>query len=392
MLQNERGEECRLSADDASKINKVLFKYDIIDEDDKLTDEGRTRIEQNDIPLPEHLKTFSKEIGNLLKVIVTGEIPKPGNERNTATAAPNRNFAKAEFQALWKIISEKTVYQVKFDTQKLIDDSAEKINNPKNLVLTKHRYEVSTGELQTGGTEEQLRQGKMMSAPKRRSETVEADKGGSASSVRYDIVGEIEVQTGLKRTTIVAILKLISPTTFALVRQNPEEFIAGCSKYINEAKANLIVNHISYHKRNEQYDAATVFTNIPNVPQNTTLYHKHIYDYLATDSGIEKKFAAELEQHEEVVVYAKLPKNFVVPTPIANYTPDWAIVIDKDKVRNIYFVAETKGSTADQDLRGIELAKIECARKHFSEIGGDEVRFGVVKDYDGLLNIVAGKE
>jgi type III restriction enzyme len=388
LIRNEQGEERRLSEDDAKKINKLLFKQDIIDDNDKLTDEGRTRIEQNDIPLPEHLKTFSKEIGNLLKTIVTGEIPKPENDRDTVKAAPNRNFAKAEFQALWNIISEKTVYQVKFDTQILIKDSAKNIT--ENLVLTKHRYEVSTGELQTGGTEEQLRQGEMMSAPKRRWETVEADS--STSSVRYDIVGEIEVQTGLKRTTIVAILKLISPTTFALVRQNPEEFIAGCSKYINEAKANLIVNHISYHKRNEQYDAATVFTNIPNVPQNTTLYHKHIYDYLATDSGIEKKFAAELEQQEDVVVYAKLPKNFVVPTPIANYTPDWAIVFDKDKVRHIYFVAETKGSTEEQDLRGIELAKIECARKHFSEIGGDEVRFGVVKDYDGLLNIVAGKE
>lgn len=390
LIRNEHGEERTLSEDDAKKINKLLFKHDLIDEDDKLTDEGRTRIEQNDIPLPEHLQAFSKEICNLLKTIVTGDIPKPENDRNTLTAAPNRNFAKAEFQALWKIISEKTVYQVKFDTEKLIKDSAEKIT--EKLVLTKHRYEVSTGELQTGGTEEQLRQGEMMSAPKRRWETVEADKGGSASSVRYDIIGEIELQTGLKRTTIVAILKLISPTTFALVRQNPEEFIAGCSKYINEAKANLIVNHISYHKRNEQYDAATVFTNIPNVPQNTTLYHKHIYDYLATDSAIEKTFAARLEQHEEVVVYAKLPKNFVIPTPIAAYTPDWAIVIDKDKVRNIYFVAETKGSTEEQDLRGIELAKIKCAEEHFSVIGGGEVRFGVVKDYDGLLNIVAGKE
>lgn len=388
MLENERGEERRLSADDASKINKVLFKHDIIDEDDKLTDEGRTRIEQNDIPLPEHLKTFSKEICNLLKTIVTGDIPKPENDRNTLTAAPNRNFAKAEFQALWNIISEKTVYQVKFDTEKLIEDSAKNIT--KNLVLTKHRYEVSIGELQTGGTEEQLRQGEMMSAPKRRWETVEANS--STSSVRYDIVGEIEAQTGLQRKTIVAILQNIAEEKFNLVRQNPEEFIAGCSKYINEAKANLIVNHISYHKRNEQYDAATVFTNIPNVPQNTTLYHKHIYDYLATDSGIEKKFAADLEEHEEVVVYAKLPKKFVIPTPIANYTPDWAIVFDKDKMRHIYFVAETKGSTEKQNLRPIEEFKIECARKHFSEIGGGEVRFDMVENYDDLLNIVAGKE
>jgi restriction endonuclease len=55
------------------------------------------------------------------------------------------------------------------------------------------------------------------------------------------------------------------------------------------------------------------------------------------------------------------PRVFI-STPVANYSPDWAIVFDKEKVSHIYFVAETKGSDSDMDLREIEKLKIHCAR------------------------------
>jgi type III restriction enzyme len=89
-----------------------------------------------------------------------------------------------------------------------------------------------------------------------------------------------------------------------------------------------------------------------------------------------------------VVVYAKLPKSFYISTPIANYSPDWAIVFDKEKVRHIYFVAETKGSDSDMDLRGIEQLKIHCAEKHFDSISGGVVKFSKVSSFDKLLEII----
>lgn len=95
-----------------------------------------------------------------------------------------------------------------------------------------------------------------------------------------------------------------------------------------------------------------------------------------------------LENSTEVVVYAKLPKSFYISTPVANYSPDWAIVFDKDKVRHIYFVAESKGSDSDMDLREIEKLKIHCATEHFKEISGNEVKFEKVSSYDKLLEIV----
>ena len=89
-----------------------------------------------------------------------------------------------------------------------------------------------------------------------------------------------------------------------------------------------------------------------------------------------------------MIVYAKLPKSFYITTPVANCSPDWAIVFDKDKVRHIYFVAETKGSDSDMDLRGIEHLKLHCAEKHFETISVGIVKFSKVSSYDKLMEIV----
>ena len=54
------------------------------------------------------------------------------------------------------------------------------------------------------------------------------------------------------------------------------------------------------------------------------------------------------------------------------------------------FVAETKGSLDSLDLRGIEDAKIACARKHFVAISGTNISYGIVRTYQDLLDIVTG--
>jgi type III restriction enzyme len=248
-------------------------------------------------------------------------------------------------------------------------------------------YEVKTGELQDG-TREQMQDGSLIIESDRQNLKLKNDLFTNAV---YDIVGEIEVLTNLTRSTIVAVLKAIKQEKFLLLRKNPEEFIAKCSKLINEVKASLIINNIVYHKIDEQYDAKTVFTNDKFALRDSELLKKHIYDYLTSDSKIESEFARALENSTEVIVYAKLPKSFYISTPIANYSPDWAIVLDQNKVRHIYFVAETKGSDSDMDLREIEKLKIHCAEKHFETISGGVVKFSKVSSYDKLLEMVQMK-
>ena len=128
---------------------------------------------------------------------------------------------------------------------------------------------------------------------------------------------------------------------------------------------------------------------------------KHIYDYLVTDSEIERKFVygdpksveqGGLELAKEVTVYAKLPKGFFIPTPVGNYNPDWAIAFEEDAVKHVYFVAETKGSMSSLQLKGMEEAKIECARRFFEQLNAElvakNVTYNVVDNFNSLMNIV----
>lgn len=382
MIANEEGEELRLTEDDAKKLQFKLIVSEIIDEDYKITSKGKELIEQGKVPLPEKLEPFKESVCKLLQTIYTGAEFKPEDERQTVVLNPNKNFAKKEFQALWEKINLKTIYEVQFDTEQLIQDAKIKIDAQLNI--GDRVYEVKTGELEDGSAE-QMKEGSLVRESKRQYMKLKNDL--YADTV-YDIVGEIEVQTNLTRKTIVAILKKIAPTKFAYIRKNPEEFIAKCSKLINEVKASLIINNIVYHKTEERYDAKTVFTNDKSALRQSDLLEKHIYDFLTSDSKIESDFATALENSTEVVVYAKLPKSFYVSTPVANYSPDWAIVFDKDKVRHIYFVAETKGSDSDMDLREIEKLKIHCATEHFKEISGAEVKFEKVSSYEKLMDFV----
>ena len=159
---------------------------------------------------------------------------------------------------------------------------------------------------------------------------------------------------------------------------------------INQEKAATVIDGITYHKTENKYDNS-IFT-INNVRgelgENAIDVKKHIYDFLITDSKNETNFAKKLESGE-VTVYAKLPNGFKIPTPVGNYNPDWAIVFDNNSFKYIYFIAETKGSMNSMELREVEKAKIECARKHFQCLCSNTVKYDVVDSYESLINILA---
>ena len=376
-------EKYRLTSDDAKKINKILYKVDIIDDEDKITEKGKEQIAQGTMPLPENLEQYRASMGNLLKSIYTESAFKPEDERATIALRTNGNFMKREFQELWNKISLKTIYEVHFDTPKLIGESALLIN--RDLHIADMAYEVKTGEQKREGSKQELDGGTHFTQSDRERFKL---KTNPYYNTVYDIVGEIEHLTNLTRRTITSILQKISPDKFYLLRKNPEEFIAKCGKIINEAKATLIINNIAYHKMEERHDVKTVFTNDNTALRSTEVLKKHIYDYMTSDSKTESEFAKALEQAVEVVVYAKLPKSFYITTPVGRYSPDWAIVFDKEKVRYIYFVVETKGSNSSLDSREVESLKIHCAQVHFEEIAGSEVRYEVINGWDKLMELV----
>ena len=382
LVTDNLGQSIRLTEEVSKKLNKFLYKNDILDDEDKITADGKIKIESNQVPLPENLEPFREDITKLLKSIYTGDGINIENDRNNVEVAVNSNFHKKEFQDLWNRINIKSIYEVKFDTDKLIEDSKNRIN--KDLHIADRSYEVKEGVLEQT-TKQKIDNNEAIQVTSRATKKLDTD---IYTNTVYDIIGEIVNATNLKRTTVVTILKKINPHQFYLIRKNPEEFIAKCSKLINETKASLIINNIVYHKTEDRYDAKTVFTNSKESLRQTEILRKHIYDYLISDSKVEKEFASALEASEEVTVYAKLPKGFYITTPVAKYSPDWAIVFDKDKIRQIYFVAETKGTDSEMEKRGIENLKIHCADEHFAAISNCEVKFAAVSSYEKMMDIV----
>lgn len=153
------------------------------------------------------------------------------------------------------------------------------------------------------------------------------------------------------------------------------------------------MDHITYDTIEGSYDNR-IFTADKSVYDFEKAFHatKAIQDYVFTDGtaeqSVERRFAEDLDAAEEVCVYAKLPRGFHIPTPVGNYSPDWAIAFYEGTVKHIFFIAETKGTMETLQLKPIEQAKILCARKLFNEMSTSQVKYHDVDSYQHLLDVM----
>ena len=300
----------------------------------------------------------------------------------------NDNFAKKEFQALWKQINHRYAYTVDFDSAELIAKAIAHIDD--KLFVSELQYTTSIGRQKAEMNEYEVGRGDSFGSVKTRTQTL---KHAASSQIKYDLIGKIASGTTLTRKTVAAILKGLRPDKIYMFKNNPEEFISKVIKLINEQKATMIVEHISYNAIEGEFDAG-IFTAEKSKQSFDKAFRaeKAIQDYVFTDGSaeqsIERRFAQDLDAASEVCVYAKLPKGFHIPTPVGNYSPDWAIAFYEGTVKHIYFVAETKGTMESLNLRPIEQAKISCAKKLFNEISTSQVRYHDVDSYQSLLNIM----
>ena len=210
-------------------------------------------------------------------------------------------------------------------------------------------------------------------------------------SVKYDLIGDLVRETGLTRRTIIKILQGIKASKFMLFRVNPEEFIIKVASIINDCKAIAVIKKITYSPTKQTFDTDlfTVDEVRGVVGDDAMESEKSLYDLVVVDSkGTEMNFAKQLESDADVEVYTKLPRGFYINTPLGHYNPDWAVVFREGSVKHVYFIAETKGSMREVDLREAEKSKIECARRHFASLSNSSVKYDVVKSYQDLFNIV----
>lgn len=380
-----------VSDDQATDIEFYLIQNGYVDKKRTITEKYHQAKKDGALAdLPEELLSHAEQVFQLIdSVFSESQLPDIGDDRKPKKNPLNANFDKQEFKALWNRINRKAAYSVDFDSIELVQKAIKELDT--SLHVTPLQYTIQAGEQIDQVTDEALKRGDSFKI----SETgIEYNKQSIHSAVKYDLIGKLAEGTQLTRRTVTEILKGINAAVFAQFKTNPESFIAEAVHLINEQKATVIIEHLAYDAVEDTFDL-DIFTAGQSKQDFSNAGDKlkrHIYDYVVTESKVEREFVKELDTANEVVVYAKLPRGFLIPTPVGDYNPDWAISFKEGAVKHIYFVAETKGSMSSMDLREIEKTKIQCARKFFEQMNRrfapENVKYDVVDSFGKLMEVV----
>lgn len=385
---DSEGNTIKVTTEMARKINNRLVKKDYIDEEGMLTPKYHDDKRNGTLDYGEDLASVSSAITKVLDGVFDPKATAPSNGRKRRTANFDaEKFAHSRFKELWEQINVRSVYSVDFSSEELISKCIEQIN--LHLNVTEIHIQISKGALEQIRDRESLETGSAMTQGKTIRKTISEAVN---QSVKYDLIGNIVRETGLTRRTIIKVLQDINPAKFMLFRVNPEEFIIKVSSIINDCKAIAVIKKITYSPTEQTFDTDlfTVDEVRGVVDDDAMMSEKSLYDLVVVDSkGTEMDFAKHLESNEDVEVYTKLPRGFYINTPLGHYNPDWAVVFREGSVKHVYFIAETKGSMREVDLREAEKSKIECARRHFASLSNSTVKYDVVQSYQDLYNIVS---
>ena len=390
------GTTVKITDQQANHIHRYLIRNDYVDDNDKVTDKYRLDLKNGTLePLPEEFAPMSDSIHKLIQGVFDEKVLKEMFEDDNKTISPkndlNKNFDRPEFQALWEQINHQYAYTVTFDSEQLIANSIASID--KNLHVGHFECTIVSGEQKDSVATSDI---------KAHAAFIYEDMGtysinkAMQSEVQYDLIGKVAEGTKLTRRSVAAILSGISAEQFAKYKMNPEAFIANIVKLINIEKGSLFVECIAYNQIEQKFESSIFTSPTTKRPlSDAEKVRKCIQPYVFVDGtaedSVERRFVRELESATEVCVYAKLPKGrkgFFIPTPVGDYSPDWAIAFNNGTVKHIYFIAETKGSLTSLELRGRESIEIQCARKIFNEISSTDVRYDVVTDYHSLLEAI----
>lgn len=378
-VKNIDGELHEITPQEASYIIVYLDMNEYIDENGFLTEKYHSDNAAKSLaPMGTKLAPIAEGVNNLIQSIFDPKVLEDMVEEAPNTTDGNElneNFNDDRFQKIWNEINHKYVYTVHYDSEELIEKVINKTLT--DLTVTKLQYVKVVGDQQDA-----LTFGNTKSTTRELTDIC-------TSTVAYDLVGDVARGAKLTRRSVVKILQGMGMKAL-LFKNNPEEFIRNLVKIIREQKATMIVDHITYNRTKSQYDS-NIFVPERKLNINKVVEaQKHITPYVAYDSDGERDFAKALESATEVHIYAKLPRKLKIPTPVGDYAPDWAIVFNEGVVRHIFFVAETKGSLDGMELRGVEKAKTECAKKLFNKLSTSTVKYGVVDKFENLYDIING--
>jgi len=301
--------------------------------------------------------------------------PKPANARRRGVAKLRKEYTlKPEFQELWERIKQKTRYAVKIDAEKLLNDVVPELDRleirPPRITITKAQVRVA-GE---DGLEAQ-----QLSAPKTAAELTGRQSLPNVVDIMANLMANTTPPERLTKGTLLEIFRRTHNKQAALV--NPQEFAATAVRLIKEKLADQLVAGIQYEKINAWFEMTQLETEVESWMDYLEPAARSVYDHVVFDSEVEQQFVRGLERRDDVKLYLKLPGWFTVPTPVGDYNPDWAIVMEERDEHGqplgkplLYLVRETKGKDWQTDLRPDERRKTHCGEQHFQKTLGVNYR------------------
>lgn len=354
----------------SEKIWEVLVDREYLDEAGDLTSKFVPEEKGFRLELPTELEPLRAAITDEMKRYIFKN--RVVNARERRMLKYNKRVELNEdFKELWQRINKKTRYCVEFKTKDLIERAVKKIRKmdtiqPVRILIDKTEVDINEAGVDAGIVRET------------RTEYV---KGKSPLP---DVLAFLQRETELTRGTLVEILKTSSRLKEFAV--NPQAFMTESARLINRALHEMVVDGIKYEQLEGQVYEMRLFEEREIEEYLSRLYEvqgkddRTPYDYVTFDSEVEREVAEKLDASENVRFFCKLPRWFVVPTPLGTYNPDWAVVTANDE--KLYLVRETK-STHDRDKRReTENRKIDCGQAHFDTLG---VNFKVATNIHEVL-------
>ena len=364
------------------EASEVLWKHlqaeGYIDSKGRVQDSLRGALKDETLVVPEEFASQHAEIVRVLRR-PAGRLEIKNAEERRRVRLRQAVLRSPEFKALWDRIKHQTTYRVAFDNEDLLEKCTQALREAPPIPKTRLQWRKAEIAIGQAGVEATETSG---------SATVVLDE---TDIELPDVLTALQDRTQLTRRSIQRILS--ASRRLDDFKRNPQQFIELAGQAINRCKRQALVDGIKYQRLgDEHYYAQELFETeeLTGYLKNMLDASKAVHESVVYESDVEARFADQLEKNDAAKVYAKLPGWFQIKTPLGNYNPDWAVLVDTEEGERLYFVVETKSSPFLDDLRIPENAKIACGRAHFGalEVRESPARYEVATGVEELLATV----
>lgn len=364
-------EEKSISYDDAAEIIEHFKNIGYISPEGKIKNTLKSDLKNKTLNLPQRFKCAEERFENIIKKAETKPLIRD-ESKEVIVKLDKQKMLSPKFKELWDKIKQKTTYRVDVSSDKFKETCINKLKDMESIPKSHILSQSAVIHIENSGVSHTVKR---------------IDKIDIKHSQTY--IPEIFSLIREECDILINITKeiLIKSGRLRDLLNNPQMFIDNFIKIVNGAFAKLEISGIKYTRiAGKEYSTQEVFDDselLANLDKNAVPVENSIYNYVIYDSKtVEKPFALALDNDPDVKMFLKFPKSFKIRTPIGNYNPDWAVYFDKDGMKKLYLVIETKGNTSESSLRKSEKQKIECAKQHFKTLGNIEF-----KETDSYLKI-----